>query len=214
MRAKSTSRPDVSASLSRRRAGRRRSRPPPAASPRRDWRRKVGEPQVRAGEIGAGKIRAAEIRGFEGRAHEAHRLVLLVGAAICVFEPSADQTRAGQVGGHTRARQVGAVETRARHLRRKQARLDEAGPGEIGAERPGLVQRRPVELGVRKVRVVEPRRAQVRAGQVEAGKIEPGKALAGEIGPRPPGAALSAASTSARVIRPSSCPARSGRGRA
>ena len=49
-------------------------------------------------------------------------------------------------------------------LRREEARLDEIGAGEIDAKRPGLVQRRPAEIRVRKVRVVEPRRAQDRAG--------------------------------------------------
>ena len=98
--------------------------------------------------------------------------------------------RAGQVSGHARAGEIGAVETRARHLRREQARLDEAGSSEIDVKRPGLVQRRPVELGVRKVRVVEPRCAEICAGKVEAGKIEAGKALAGEIGPMPAGRRL------------------------
>ena len=90
---------------------------------------------------------------------------------------------AGKISGYARAHEIGAIETRARHLRRKQARLDKAGTGQIDIKRPGLVQCRPIELGVRKVRVVEPRGAQVCAGQVEAGKIEPGKALAGEIRP-------------------------------
>ena len=62
-------------------------------------------------------------------------------------------------------------------------------------------QRRPVELGVRKVRMVEARSAQVGAGQVEAGKIEFRKGACRRNRPRRlPGAALSAASTSARVI--------------
>jgi len=131
-----------------------------------------------------------EVGGLERRAHEAHRLVLFVGAAIRVFEPSADETRAGEVGGDARALEISAVEPRALHLGRKQARLDETGPGKISAKRPRLVQRRPIELGVRQVRVVEPRRAQVGAREVEAGKIEPGKALAAEIGAAPGGRPL------------------------
>ena len=107
---------------------------------------KLGETQVRPREIGPRKIHAAEIRGFERRAHEAHRLVLFVRAAIRVFELSADEARAGQVGGDARAHEICAVEMRARELRREEARLDEVGPGEIDAKRPGLVQRRPVEI--------------------------------------------------------------------
>ena len=63
---------------------------------------KLGVPQVRAGEIGVREISAAEIRGFERRAHEAHGLVLFVGAAIGVFESGARKMRAGQVSGHAR----------------------------------------------------------------------------------------------------------------
>jgi len=80
---------------------------------------------------------------------------------IRVFETSAYKMGAGQISGYARAHEIGAIETRARHLRCKQARLDKAGAGQIDIKRPGLVQCCPIELGVREVRVVEPRGAQV-----------------------------------------------------
>ena len=57
----------------------------------------------------------------------------------------------------------------------------EACPAEIGFQQPSLIEDRPVELGIGKLRLVELGGTQDSAGEVEAGQIETGKLPASKI---------------------------------
>ena len=143
----------------------------------------LGELQIRQREIGAGEIGAGEIGGLKRSAHETHRLISQVHAAIGVLQPGADEAGVPHIRGDASPREIGAIQIRARQLRNDQTGLDEAGAREIGAERPSLVENCSVQVGAGKIGVVETRRTQDRARQVETGKIEPGKPLAGKVRP-------------------------------
>ena len=53
--------------------------------------------------------------------------------------------------------------------------------GEIGLQRPDLIEIDAVQIGARQIGAVEPRAAQRGAGQIEAGQVETIEALVGEV---------------------------------
>ena len=60
---------------------------------------------------------------------------------------------------------------RAHELGGEQARSAKACAAEVGVKRPGLVERRPVEIGAGKVRSVEARRLQLASPQIEPRQV-------------------------------------------
>ncbi len=103
-----------------------------------------GELHEHALHVGALEGRAVELGALEGAAHQAHRLVLLVGRQVGAVEFRLGGAGVGEVGGDVRAGEVGAVELATAELGGEQAGILQVGAGEvrISAPRPDR-ERRP-----------------------------------------------------------------------